>query len=128
MAVATTVESVVDELFAALDGKNFERIKALATDDIQGVDELSRRWMRGRAAMDAYFDELRDSVVDIHSTLRDIHTVEIGDVGILTCVLDQWYEHEGHRSSIEAPTTIVARRIDGEWRIVVLHSVPLPAP
>lgn len=127
MAVSSTLESIARELFDALDRKDFDRIARAATDDVQGVDEISRGWMRGRAEMEAYFNSLGDQVSNIHSTLSDIHAVEFGDVGIVTLVLDQEYDAGGERASIHAPTSIVARRVDGEWRMALLHSVPLVA-
>jgi ketosteroid isomerase-like protein len=75
--------------------------------------------------MKAYFKSLGEQVSNIRSTLSDLHTVEVGDVGILTLVLDQEYDMGGQRTSIHAPTSIVARRTDGDWRMVLLHSVPL---
>ncbi len=125
MAVASPLESMARKLFEALDRKDFDRILGLATDDVQGVDEISRGWLRGRAAMEAYFKSLGEHASNIHSTLSDIHAVEVGDVGILTLVLDQEYDMGGQRTSIHAPTSIVVRRVDGAWQIVLLHSVPI---
>ncbi len=125
MAVASPLESMARELFEALDRKDFDRIVRLATDDVQGVDEISRGWLRGRAAMEAYFKSLGEQASNIRSTLSDIYAVEVGDVGILTLVLDQEYDMGGQRTSIHAPTSIVVRRVDGDWRMVLLHSVPL---
>jgi ketosteroid isomerase-like protein len=113
------------ELFEALDRKDFDRIVRLATDDVQGVDEISRGWLRGRAAMEAYFKSLGEQVSNIRSTLSDVNAVEVGDVGIITLVLNQEYDMGGQRASIHAPTSIVVRRVDGDWRMVLLHSVPL---
>jgi ketosteroid isomerase-like protein len=125
MAVASTLESMAQELFDALDRKDFDRIVRLATDDVQGVDEISRGWLRGRAAMEAYFKSLGEQVSNIRSTLSDVHAVEVGDVGIITLVLNQEYDMGGQRASIHAPTSIVVRRVDGDWRMVLLHTVPL---
>jgi ketosteroid isomerase-like protein len=125
MAVASTLESVARELFDALDGKDFDRIVRLATDDVQLIDEISRGWLRGRAEMEAYLKSLGEQVSNIRSTLSDLHTVDVGEVGIVTLVLDQEYDMGGQRTSIHAPTSIVARRVEGDWRIVLLHTVPL---
>lgn len=125
MAVASNLESIARELFDALDRKDFDRIARLATDDVQGIDEISRAWLRGRAQMEAYLTSLGDQVSNIHSRLSDVHAVEFGDVGIVTLVLDQEYDAGGQRTSIHAPTSIVARRVDGDWRVALLHSVPL---
>ena len=125
MTVSSELESTARELFDALDRKDFDRIVGLATDDVQGVDEISRGWMRGRAAMDAYFKSMAEQISNIGSTLSDLNAVELGDVGIVTLVLDQEYDMGGQRTSIHAPTSIVVRRVDGGWRVALLHSVPL---
>ena len=125
MPVTSPLESLARELIDALDRKDFDRIVRLATDDVQAVDEISRRWLRGRAALEAYFTSAAEQVSNIRSTLSDLHAVEVGDVGILTMVLDQDYDMGGQRTSIHAPTSIVVRRMDGDWRMVLLHTVPL---
>ena len=125
MAVASTLESMAQELFDALDRKDFDRIVRMATDDVQGIDEISRGWLRGRAAMEAYFTSMAEQISNIRSTLSDLNAVELGDVGIVTLVLDQEYDMGGQRTSIHAPTSIVVRRVDGGWRVALLHSVPL---
>jgi hypothetical protein len=43
----------------------------------------------------------------------------------VTLALDQEYDMGGQRTSIHAPTSIVVRRLDGDWRMVLLHSVRL---
>jgi len=125
MAVASTLESVARELFNALDGKDFDRIARMVTDDVQGVDEIIRGWLRGRAEMEAYLKSLGEQVSNVRSTLSDLHTVEVGEVGIVTLVLDQEYDMGGRHASIHAPTSLVTRRVDGAWRLALLHSVPL---
>jgi ketosteroid isomerase-like protein len=125
MAVGSTAESIAREVFEALDGKEFDRITRLATDDVQGVDEISRGWLRGRAALEGYLTSLGDQVSNIHSTLSDVHILEVGDVAIVTLVLDQEYDAGGQHTSVHAPTSIVARRVGGSWHLALLHSVPL---
>ncbi len=125
MAVGSSLELMARELFEALDRKDFDRIVRLATDDVQGVDEISRGWLRGRAAMEAYFKSLGEQASNIRSTLSDIHALEVGELGILTLVVDQEYDMGGQPTSIHAPTSIVVRRVDGDWRLVLLHSVPI---
>jgi ketosteroid isomerase-like protein len=125
MTVESELELLAREMFDALDKKDFDRIVRLATDDVQGVDELSRGWMRGRAAMETYFKTLGPQISNIRSTLSDLHAVQHGDVGLVTFVLDQGYDYGGQRTAIHAPSSIVALRADGGWRVALLHSVPL---
>jgi ketosteroid isomerase-like protein len=125
MTDTSDLQSTTRELFGALDRKEFDRIIRMASDDVQGIDEISRGWLRGRAALEAYLESLGEQVSNIHSALSDLHAVELGDVGIVTLVLDQEYDMGGQRTSIHAPTSLVYRRVDGEWRFALLHSVPL---
>jgi ketosteroid isomerase-like protein len=125
MAVGTELESAARELFAALDRKDFGRIVRMSTDDVQGVDEISRGWLRGRSAMETYLKSLGEQVSNVRSTLNELKAVEVGDVGIVTLVLEQEYDMDGQRASIRAPTSLVFRREDGSWHVALLHSVPL---
>jgi ketosteroid isomerase-like protein len=125
MAAGSELESDTRELFDALDRKDFDRLVRMTTDDAQSVDEISRGWLRGRAAMEAYLKSLGEQVSNIRSTLSDVNAVELGDFGIVTLVLDQEYDMGGQHTSIRAPTSLVFRRANGEWQLALLHSVPL---
>jgi ketosteroid isomerase-like protein len=125
MTASSDLESMARDLFDALDRKEFDRIVGMSADDVQGVDEISRGWLRGRAAMETYLRSLGEQVSNVRSTLSEIHTTELGDVGIVTLVLVQEYDMAGQHASIHAPTSLVARRQDGAWRLALLHSVPL---
>jgi uncharacterized protein (TIGR02246 family) len=127
MAVDTTLDRVATELLALLDARDFDRLRALLTDDAQGVDEISRGWKRGREAIERYFTEALSRVSEIHSTFRDSTSRTWGDVGVVTGVLEQTYRLDGEPQQITAPTTLVLVRQDGAWKIAVVHSVPLPA-
>ena len=49
-----------------------------------------------------------------------------GDAGVLTCWLEQDYTFKGTKQHISAPTTVVFRRDNGAWKMVVFESIPLP--
>ena len=119
-------QGTVRELFAALDRLDMARVAGLLAADVQGVDEISRRWMRGREEVGAYLRQLEGAVQDVRSELRDVHEVVWGDTAVVTGWLEQDYTLEGRPQHVSAPTTIALRRENGAWRIVLLHSVPLP--
>jgi hypothetical protein len=58
--------------------------------------------------------------------VRDVATREWADAGVVTCVIDQTYRYQGRMERITAPTTLVLRREGGDWRIALMHTVPLP--
>ena len=124
--MAGPLEEVTGELMSALDAKDVDRIDRLATDDAQGVDELSRRWLRGRHELDAYLRQMMGAVADIRTELRDVEERVWGDAGVLTCWIDQDYTYDGKAQHVSAPTTIVLRREGGEWKVALFHSIPLP--
>jgi ketosteroid isomerase-like protein len=43
-----------------------------------------------------------------------------------TSVLDQTYTLNGQQQTIAPPTSIVFRRRDSGWKIVLIHTAPLP--
>jgi ketosteroid isomerase-like protein len=77
--MAGELETMTREFFAALDLKDFDRLLALSTDDVQIVDEISRSWLRGRQPIAAYLHQLAEEVTDIDSAPGEIHA-EHGDV------------------------------------------------
>jgi ketosteroid isomerase-like protein len=120
------LELLTRRMFELIDTMDTRGMAAMIADDAQGIDEISRGWMRGRAALEGYFGQLEQMVDEVSSKVRNVHATEWGDAGVVTCVVDQTYEMDGAEQSITAPTSIVFRREDGEWKLVVFHSVPLP--
>lgn len=120
------LETTFKEVMTAFDRKDFDVVQSMLAPDAQGVDEITRRWLRSTDEVRAYFDQLEGSVDQISSTLSDLHELVWGDVGLLTCWLDQTYTLDGEPQQTSAPTTVVLRRIDGAWRVALIHTVPLP--
>jgi ketosteroid isomerase-like protein len=123
---ATSLEEHARRVFAAIDAMDIAAMSAMITDDAQGVDEISRAWIRGRAALEDYFGQIEGAVEEVRSQVKDIHVSEWGDAGTVTCVLEQTYRMQGREQRITAPTSLAFRREGGEWKIAVFHSVPLP--
>jgi ketosteroid isomerase-like protein len=120
------LESLTRRLFEALDRKDIETLAQSLAVDAQGVDEISRRWMRGKDALGKYFRETIAMVEDVHSTINDVHETVNGDIGLSTCWLEQDYTLEGKRTHVSAPTTLAFRRDRDGWKILLIHTVPLP--
>jgi ketosteroid isomerase-like protein len=120
------LESVAMGFVAALDAMDLDRMMESALDDAQGIDEISRRWIRGREELDGYLRGLMGAVSNVRTELRDVEERMWGDTGMVTCWLEQDYELEGSSQHVSAPTTIVMRRQDGEWKLALFHSAPLP--
>jgi ketosteroid isomerase-like protein len=123
---ATALEQEVHQLFELLDSMDIKGISAMLTDDAQGIDEISRRWMRGKAALDEYFSQLEGAVSEPKSEVSDLHAMAWGEVGLVTFVLDQTYKMNGEEHRISAPTSIVFNRDEGGWKVALIHTVPLP--
>jgi ketosteroid isomerase-like protein len=92
---------------------------------VQGVDEISRRWVRGRDDLEAYIGQLIERITDVHTTLRDVTEHVWDDTGLLNCWFEQRYTFDGTEQDISAPTTMVFRRTTGEWKLALFHSIPV---
>jgi uncharacterized protein (TIGR02246 family) len=121
-----TMEDQVHRIFAAVDAMDTHAMSEMITDDAQGIDEISKGWMRGRDALENYFGQLQGMVDEVKSEVRDVHAREWGDAGTITCVVEQTYTMGGEQQHIVAPTSLALRREDGDWKIAVFHSAPLP--
>jgi ketosteroid isomerase-like protein len=49
--LAGELETVLREHFSAFDRKDLDAALRVVHEDAEGVDEISRRWMRGRDAI-----------------------------------------------------------------------------
>jgi ketosteroid isomerase-like protein len=97
---------------------------ACCSDDVQHIDEISKKWSRGRERFTDYLHAALSSVSSIKSHLTDVSITTSQDIAIVTCVLHQSYTLAGDEMSIIAPTTFVLRSEDDSWKILVMHSVP----
>lgn len=121
----SAADTTVIDLFAALDRLDLPALGELLADDVSMVDEISRKWLRGKDAVLASLAPTFAAVQSIRSTLSDLCSSAIDGCTTVTCVLDQTYVIDGAATTITAPTTCVLRRADNAWKIVVMHSVPL---
>lgn len=124
--MAGQLESVLQGMFDALGREDPETLIGHFSEESQGVDELSREWMRGREALETYLRGLLTQVKGVKSEIKDVHEVIAGDIGLMTFWLEQDYTLEGQEHHISAPSSAVLRREDGEWRVLLFHSIPLP--
>jgi ketosteroid isomerase-like protein len=124
-ATAAELEREIRRILDLLDAMDLRGLAARFTDDAQGVDEISRSWVRGRAALDAYFVQLEGTVSEVRSQLRDFHAATWNDVGLVTFVLDQTYKSNGQEQRITAPASMVLRREDDDWKVALIHAVPI---
>jgi ketosteroid isomerase-like protein len=124
--VAGELEDAVRSLFEALDTSDVDAGMRMLANDAQGIDEISRRWMRGDAEVRAYVSDLMKQATDVHSEINDLHEKQWGDVGVVTCWLEQDYTFNGERVHVSAPTSMVLRREQDGWKFALFHSLPLP--
>ena len=57
--------------------------------------------------------------------ISDVHEEVHGDVGIVTCWLEQDYVIDRQPHHVSAPTTAVLRRDGDRWRFALFRSIPL---
>ena len=120
------LRNVATDFFAALDALDADRMKEMLAGDVQSVDEVSRRWLRGRGDVDNFLREVITEVSGVETQLRDSEERIWGETGVLTCWIDQDYTMNGTSQHISAPTTMILRRDGGAWKLVLWHSIPLP--
>lgn len=125
MATNLSTATQTAELFRLLDAKDEAGLRAVWADDAQATDEITRGWIRGQGALDAYMRDNLPRMTDIHSTIDDVVVHALGDVVIETCLLRQSYVIDDANCTIEAPTTMVWRREGDTWKLALMHSIPL---
>ena len=118
-------DATVTKLFAALDRLDLPALAELLAEDVSMVDEISRKWLRGKDAVLASLAPTFAAVQSIQSSISDLRANEGAGYATVTCMLDQRYVIDGEATTITAPTTCVLRDATDGWQIVVMHSVPL---
>jgi ketosteroid isomerase-like protein len=126
--MAAALEQETRHFLELLDSLDMSGLAAMFTDDAQGVDEISRRWTRGRAALEAYLAQLEGTVTDVRSQLRDFHANTWAEISLVTFVLDQTYNMNGQEQRLSAPTSLLFHHQDDGWKVALVHSVPIPDP
>jgi ketosteroid isomerase-like protein len=119
------LEKLTRDMMADFDAMDIKAMIARMAGDVQGVDEISRRWLRGPAAVGEYFGQLEGAVSDVSSTVSDLHAIDRGDVGIVTCMVDQTYRLGGQPVAVTAPMTVIFVREPSEWKVALVSAVPL---
>ena len=124
--MAGELEAIVRDIFDGVDRKDFDAVTRVLDEDVQGVDELSRKWVRSRDEVDKHWRQGLTLVEDIRTELRDVSEATFGEAGVVTCWIEQDYTLDGNAQHISGPTTILFRRREDGWKMVLFHSIPLP--
>ncbi len=122
---SSALEQGTHRLFQLLDALDISGLAGLLVDDAQAVDELTGSWMRGREALEAHFARLPEMVGDVRSDLSDLSVTAWGDIGLVTLLLNQTYTADGAVQRISAPTSLIFRRQGENWKLALVHSVPI---
>ncbi len=121
------LEVLTRQMLSALDRNDAEGFIRNSADDVQAVDEISRRWLRGVSEVGDYLRSVVKQIEGVRSTINNVREAIWGEAGVLTCWLEQDYTLEGTKQHVSAPTTVVFRRNNGAWKMVLFESIPLPA-
>ncbi len=117
-------KSVILAAFKAVDNADAEALLDMMADDITQIDEISKKWSRGKAEVAAVVRPMFDLVKSIKSSISDVHVQTANDMAIVTFMLDQSYVFEGQQVAIVAPTSCVLRQEKGVWKFVLIHTMP----
>ena len=123
--MSVELENIVTQMFQSLDDLDAPNVVKWFAHDIQMVEEISGKWTRGKNHAEKAFTDSLQVVSDIHSKISEFYTVMTDETALLTCLLTQTYIYQGNPVSLVAPTPVAFRRENGEWKIILLHSLPL---
>lgn len=116
----------VRELFRAFDRLEFDTMIQMASDDVQGIDEITRKWIRGKKGLLTYFEQLKSmGVSDIRTELSDLQETAVDNLAYVTGMLNQQYKAGGEQVRITSPLTIGLRKQISDWKVSLIHVVPL---
>ncbi|MPZ85463.1 MAG: hypothetical protein GEV28_35780 [Actinophytocola sp.] len=122
----TDIEEFVRDAYRAMETVDVDRVRTMLSDDLQAVDGLMRTWKRGLGEVGQHLAALESSLQRWGSELGDMVVRDYGDTAIATYLVEERYSFAGQDYLDVAPTTMVLRRVDGDWKIVLFQSVPMP--
>ena len=125
MDTSSSPADLVASFFTAIDGLDSEGVIGLMAEDAASVDETTKAWVRGRAAVAAHYIPVIKSLTSASSQVDELVVQELGENVMVTCQLRQTYVIGGVETRIDAPTTFVLRWTGDAWKIVLHHSVPV---
>jgi ketosteroid isomerase-like protein len=120
------IETFVYDVYTAMSRLDIATTAKMLSADLQAADGVTRGWTRGMDEIAEHLANLENSLETEKSRVLDLTVRNWGDTAAATFVVDQEYTISGVRHQVLAPTTMVMRREDGEWKLVLFHSVPLP--
>lgn len=122
-----TPAQILEDLFSALDRKDVSGILSRMGTDVVMVDEISRRWLRGKEVVSAQITSVLAATGSVQSRLSDLEIHPLGaDALLLTGWLDQTYILNGEQQIITAPLSACLQACDESWVVASLHAIPLP--
>jgi ketosteroid isomerase-like protein len=124
--MAGPLQKATETFFEFTERKDAEALIASFNDDAQGIDEITRQWIRGKDKFADYLRRILNQIDGIKTRLDDVHESVHGDFGLMTCWIEQDYTLNGVATHVTAPTTVAFERRDGAWKISLFHSLPLP--
>jgi hypothetical protein len=80
----TSLKQTIGHLLQRLDAMDLGALGVRVDDEVQGVDEIARRWMRGRPATEGYFAQLNHTVTGVRSRMSDVQENTWDDAGPVT--------------------------------------------
>ena len=90
------VVELLESLFGTLDREDFLAVAGLLTEDAELCDELTGRWMRGRAEVSAYLTGQSGVVTAVRSELTSVAASRLASgVGLATFAVRQTYRVSG---------------------------------
>ena len=115
---------IVIDAFATFDRLQPDPFFEFFSDDVIIVDEIGKKWLRGKDAAIATWTPLIGIFQSSKSVISDIHVDNAGDISIVTCMLDQTYVYEGQSITVTAPTTCLVRMDNGALKLILAHTIP----
>lgn len=119
-------QDVIRQVLAGLDQGDANQVMDAYAADAVGIDEVSRGWLRGHDQVAAYTAALLSELSSCTSELSEVHETVIGEVAVVTGILQQEYTLGGEAQSVRMPATFVLRRDGGSWRVLLFHALPIP--
>ena len=120
-----TIEATLRTFFKTFDRLDFKSAMKMVDAAAEGSDELTKKWIRGKRAFEAYMKRVGPEIQSIVSRFSSVRTRRLGRVGLATYNMKQSYTLSGKRHTYDFVGSAVFVKRGADWKVTLVHLTPV---
>ncbi|HLC06356.1 MAG TPA: nuclear transport factor 2 family protein [Anaerolineales bacterium] len=119
------LQGTLRSFFRYFDQQDYATVLKMVDANAEGSDEITRKWIRGKKAFEAYIKRVGPEISNIKTRLSNIQTRRAGNVGLATYNAVQFYTLSGERHDLKFVASTVFLKRGKNWKMTMIHMTPV---